>query len=307
VGTPRTFAYCLTVTALPEPAHLRAVSEPAGQPLDGDGLALAYAALERVRREHRLVRLSVVIDDPVLGRQVLVAPRGELPPTLDESSGWSAEPPIDEPSTDLELAVALCRTTLRVEVPASPIDTAELALRRLDGVEIVAVDADVIRIQVGPLAPDQVARQAIGVVKAHLDRTVVVEVTRAHPAGIRASAEPSSVSSPVLELVAVRTLPESGELEVHLRAGEARTIGRASLTRGLVGAAEATLAAWHSLSGDPVRRLAWARTIETSADARFIVAAAIEVAATLDTAYGIGTGRNPMEAAVRATTDALSP
>jgi hypothetical protein len=306
VGTLEHSPTVFTVTALPEPSHLRAVNEPARESLDGDGLALAYAALERVRSEHGFDRLSVSLDDPVLGRQVLVVPRGELPSTLDERSGWSAEPLIDAPTTDLELAVALCRTTLRIEVPASPVDTAELALRRLEGVHAVAVDGDVIRVQVGASASGRVATEAIGVVKAHLDRTVVVEITRADGAPTPPPPEPSPASSHTVELVAVRTAPESGELEVHLRAGEVRTVGRASLTRGLVGAAEATLEAWHARPGAPVRRVAWARTVETSADARFVVAVAIEVPAAQGVAHGIGTGPNPIEAAVRATTDALS-
>jgi hypothetical protein len=294
------------VTALPEPSHLRAVNESARESLDGDGLALAYAALERVRSEHHLDRLSVSLDDPVLGRQVLAVPRGELPSTVDERSGWSAEPIIDAPSTDLELAVALCRTTLRVEAPASPVDAAELALRRLEGVQAVAVDGDVIRVHVGASASDRIATQAIGAVKAHLDRTVVVEVTRAGGVPTPPPAEPSPASSHPLELVAVRTAPESGELEVHLRVGDVRTVGRASLTRGLVGAAEATLEAWHARPGAPVRRVAWARTVETSADARFVVAVAIEVPEAHSVTHGIATGPNPMEAAVRAATDALA-
>jgi hypothetical protein len=294
------------VTALPESSHLRAVNWPTPDSLDGDGLALAYAALERVRSEHRLHRLSVVLDDPVLGRQVVVVPRGELPSSVDERVGWSAEPRIDEPSTDLELAVALCRSTLRVEVPASPIDAAELALRRLEGVEAVAVDGDVIRVQVGASASDRVSTDAIGVVKAHLDRTVVVELTRVGAAPAPPPPEPSPVGWFALEVIAVRTAPESGELEVHLRAGEVRTVGRSSLTRGLVGAAEATLEAWHARPGAPVRRVAWARTVETSADARFVVAVAIEAPATQGVSHGIGTGPNPVEAAVQATTDALT-
>jgi hypothetical protein len=284
------------------------VNWPAPESLDRDGLALAYAALERVRSEHHLRRLSVLLDDPVLGRQILVVPRGELPSTIDERAGWSAEPPIDAPSTDLELAVALCRTTLRVEVPANPIDAAELALRRLEGVEAVAVDSegDVIRMQVGPSASDRVATEAIEVVKAHLDRTVIVEVTRAGGAPAPPPAEPTPVSWFALEVVAIQTAPESGELEVHLRAGEVRTVGRAPLSRGLVGAAEATLEAWHARPGAPLRRVAWARTVETSTDARFVVAVAIEAPATQAVTHGIGTGPNPIEAAVRATTDALA-
>ena len=282
------------------------MTSPTPESLAGDGLALAYAALERVRSEHRLHRLSVVVVDPVLGHQVLVVPRGELPASGDDRVGWAAEPPIEEPSTDLELAVALCRTALRVEVPANPVDSTELALRRLEGVEAVAVEGDVIRIQVGASASARVAADALGVVRANLDRTVVVELTRAGGKPAPAPPEASPASS-ALEVVAVRTAPESGELEVHLRAREVRTIGRASLTRGLVGAAEATLDAWHARPGAPARRVTWARAVETSADGRFVVAVAIEApAATPGMRHGIGTGPNPVEAAVHATADALT-
>jgi hypothetical protein len=295
------------VTALPEPSHLRAVTWPSSESLDRDGLALAYAALERLRSEHGLHRLSVVVDDPVLGRQVLVVPRGELPTSVDDRVGWSADPLIEEPATDLDLAVALCRTTLRVEAPADPVDSTELALRRLEGVEAVAVDGDVIRVQVGPSASAAVAADAISVVRAHLERSVVVELTRADRTAAPAPPAPAPpVGRAALEVVAVRTAPESGELEVHLRAAEVRTIGRASLTRGLVGAAEATLDAWHARPGAPARRVAWARAVETSADGRFVVAVAIEAPATQGVSHGIGTGPNPVEAAVHATADALA-
>jgi hypothetical protein len=297
------------VTARPESWHLRAVARPARESLDGDGLALAYAALERVRAEHRLFRLSVLVDDPRLGRQVLVVPRGELPCTVDERAGWSAEPPLEEPTTDIELAVALCRIVLQVEVPTRPVDVVELALRRLEGVDAVAfdVDGDVIRVRVAGSASDTVAADALRVVKTELDHTVVVEVVRAGGAPVAAPAATAPVGDgSAVEVVAVQAAPESGELEIHLRAGDVRTVGRAALTRGLVGAAEATLEAWHARPGAPTRRVAWARTVETSADARFVVAVALETPAAHTVAHGIGAGPNPIDAAVQATVDALS-
>jgi hypothetical protein len=293
------------VTALPEPPHLRAVDRPDRDPLEGDGLALAYAALERVRAEHLLRRLSVRIDDPQLCCQLLAVPRGELPTAVDEHAGWSAEPLLAGPSTDIELAVAVCRTALRVDVPASPMDTVELALRRLEGVEAVAigVDRDIIRLRVGSSASETLVDDVLGVVKAQLDRTVVIEVTRAEQP---APAAPPAVDHDDLNVVAVRTAPENGELEVHLRVGEVRTVGRSALTRGLVGAADAVLEAWHARPGAPARRVSWARTVETSTDARFAVTVALDVPATATVTYGIGTGTNPVEAAVHATVDALN-
>lgn len=293
------------MTALPEPSRLRAVNGSPPPELDGDGLALAYAALERVRAEHGLERLSVTVDDPILGRQVLVVPRGTPASATDAEPGWSSRPPIDAATTDLDLAVALCRTALRVEATESP-DRVELELRRLVGVEAVAIETDVIRVQVRPSAPDGIADEVLGVVKAQFDRTVVIEVTRAAPAAASGSGgQPTRASSPNVEVIAVRTAPESRELEVHLRVGEVRTVGRVSLTRGLVGAAQATLEAWHAGREGAARRVAWARTVETSVNARFVVAVALEQTASPAVAYGIGTGRNPMEAAVFATADAL--
>jgi hypothetical protein len=295
------------VTARPESSPVRAVAGPARESLDGDGLSLAYAALERVRAEHRLLRLSVRVDDPRLGPQVLVVPRGELPCTVDEHEGWSAEPPLEEPTTDIELAAALCRIVLQVAVPTSPVDVVEFALRRLEGVDAVAfdVDGDSIRVRVAGSASDTVAADALRVVKAQLDHTVVVELVRAGNVPV-----PTPVATAprrngfAVEVIAVQTAPESGELEIHLRAGEIRTVGRAALTRGLVGAAEATLEAWHARPGAPARRVAWARTVETSPDPRFVVVVALETPAHRVT-HGIGTGPNPIDAAVQATVDAL--
>ena len=63
------------VIAVPEHPHLRAVPSLEGDPLEGDSLTLAYAALKRVRAERGLQRLTVAVDDPRLGRQLFVAPR----------------------------------------------------------------------------------------------------------------------------------------------------------------------------------------------------------------------------------------
>lgn len=75
---------------MPEP-HLRAVNAPDVVGLSGDGLTLAYAALKRVRVEHRLDRLAIAVDDARLGHQVLVVPRGQpAPAQLDPERGWHA-------------------------------------------------------------------------------------------------------------------------------------------------------------------------------------------------------------------------
>jgi hypothetical protein len=124
----------------------------------------------------------------------------------------------------------------------------------------------------------------------------------------RAVVPPDSISwapDAPLEVVAVHTEPETGELEVHLRGGDVRTLGRAT-SRGLVGAATATLEAWHARPGAPRRAIGWARTVETSTDGRFVVAVALEDSQRVTVAHGIGSGANPLEAAVAATVDALT-
>jgi len=302
------------VIAVPEPPHLRAVPSSGGGPLEGEGLALAYAALERVRTERGLQRLTIAVDDPRLGRQRFAAPRGELADHIEPGTSWSTEPS-GEPGADLELAVALCGVVLRASTiepgALDPFDALELELRRLDGVEAVAGDAgqDVVRIQLGPgHAGGDVARAALALVKARIARSVVVEVVGAQgDAGARPDLAPIFwAPTPPLELIAVREDAETGELEVHLRGGEIRTIGRAPRAHGPAGAAEAALAAWRDRPGTPPRAVAWVREVETAADGRSVVAVALEGPGHVTVAHGIGTASNPLEATVQATIDALS-
>ena len=303
------------VTAMPEPPRLRAVNASDGDPLERDGLALVYAALERTRTDLGLERLTVAVDDARLGRQLLTAPRVELPAPLDPGSGWVAEPPLDGGGGEVDIVRALCRLALRTaavdDAAATPFDRVELALRGLDAIEAVALDADhdVLRVQaVAGTAHDDVAGRSLAIVKAQLDRSVVVELVRVGagaPAGKATEPIEWAPAAPV-EVLAVRTDHEHAELEVHLRGGDVRTVGRAPVSRGLMGAAEATLAAWHGRPGAPLRTVAWARTVETSADARFVVAVALEDARLVTVAHGIAEGPNPLEAAVRATVDALA-
>ncbi len=295
---------------MPEPPSLRAVDPPDDDPLEGDGLSLAYASLERLRAEHDLDRLTVAVDVPHLGRQLLAVPRGTLPASLDPERVWAAEPGLEERGTELDLAVALCRLALR-SPPASsgsPPDVVELGLRGLEGVEAVALTDDVVRVQVGASAGDDVAARALDIVRAQLQGSVVVEVIR-----VGAAAPPRPALAPIswapmapLEILAIRDDPDHAELEVHIRGGAVRTVGRAPLDRGLVGAAEATLDAWQNRPGAAPRAVAWARTVESSTDERVVVAVALEDPRRVTVAHGIGAGASAVEAAVRATTDALS-
>ena len=295
---------------MPGPPSRRAGDGGAGDPLEGDGLSLAYASLERLRRVHELDRLTVAVEVPQLGRQLLTVPRGALPGALGSSRVWAAEPEVDAPGAELELAVALCRLALRSPSgpPGSSTDVVELGLRGLEGVEAVTVTEDVVRVQAGPTAVDDLAPRALGIVRSELQHSVVVEVVR-----VATGAAPRSPLAPIswapvapLEILAIRDDPAHAELEVHVRGGAIRTVGRAPLARGLVGAAEATLDAWHDRPGAPPRAVAWARTVEDGTGDRVVVAVALEDPRHVTVAHGIGAGAGAAEAAVRATTDALS-
>ena len=149
---------------------------------------------------------------------------------------------------------------------------------------------------------------ALDVIRSRFDRSVVVEVVR-HGAGMPAGAGApiSWVPGSPFELLAVRTDQELGELEVHLGDGDVRTVGRAPLRDGIIGAAHAALDAWHRRpAARPARSVGWARTVEAAAGTRVVVAVALEDAGHITVAHGIGEGTNSFEAAAHATVDALS-
>jgi hypothetical protein len=111
-------------------------------------------------------------------------------------------------------------------------------------------------------------------------------------------------------IVAVRGDPETGTIEVHLRRGERRTIGRAPMADGLAGAAASVLDALRqhdvALDLEHEGRIAWVRTVKTTLHGRFVVAVGLGPGGE-GSRQGIGTGSDPVEAATRATLDALRP
>lgn len=135
---------------------------------------------------------------------------------------------------------------------------------------------------------------------ARIDRPAAGPV--AAPTTPRAPAAPA----PAAELVAIRSVPEAGEIEVHLVVGGTRAIGRAPLARGLAGAAEAVLVGMRQL--DPTlgdRAPVWVRTVETTADGRFVVAVSLSDPSGQER-HGIATGTSPIDGAARATTLAMN-
>ena len=102
--------------------------------------------------------------------------------------------------------------------------------------------------------------------------------------------------------------PDTDELEVHLIHDGRRTIGRAPASRGLVGAAEATIDAIRGLGAPITPRAQWARVLDGNGDDRELVAVAVAADADEPTLnYGLAAGASAIDAAARSTLDALEP
>ncbi len=136
------------------------------------------------------------------------------------------------------------------------------------------------------------------------ERRVPADVP-APPSQLRPPPEPLRRLPTTPTLLAVRSVPEDGEIEVHLAVGIVRAVGRAPLARGLAGAAEAVLIGMSQL--DPATAgwiPAWVRTVETTSDGRFVVATSLS-GTDGGHRHGIATGASPIEAAARATAVAM--
>jgi hypothetical protein len=293
------------------------------------GLVGLRAHLERVAARLAVRSLTVVVDDPDLGRQAFRVGTGAVESgAINAGTGVLTDPAVPAPGLDVELLVALCAASLRVDVLRGTADaTGELALRRLPGVFAVELEEDgdltICRLHVDDDAPDDVGRVAARALPTSGATRLVVEVVRAartpsppamtppSPASGESAGEHDSIAGSfaadddAISLLAVRSVPEDGEIEVHLALGGARAVGRAPLSRGLAGAAEAVLAAATQVATHARWRPSWVRTVETTADGHFVVAAALVDPEAEQHRHGIATGSSPIEAAARATVGAL--
>jgi hypothetical protein len=325
--------------AAPEPVPtLRAVDGPTGvvappardaasgggpAPLAGrHGLSLAYAVLGRLVDEHGLARATVVVDDADLGRQLLLdrrRPLGEADIARFDAfveragAGLHAAPPLEPDAVDHDLVVALVETALRVAALEGSVSTTdahdllEIAVRRIAGVHAVVVDPEsgVVQVLATTDAPADLARQVVDLATSFLDGAVAVEIIR--NAGSGAAAGEHDLLTwrfERTELVAVTNTFETQEIEVHVRRGGVRTIGRAPAARGLTGAVEATLQALAEMGGGPERELEWVRTIETTSQRRFLVAVALRDPSGT-TSFGLADEGTPIAAAAHAALNAI--
>jgi hypothetical protein len=222
------------------------------------------------------------------------------------------------------------------------LDDLELELRMLPGVRAAGFDTqdDVLFVQLhmadSPAEPEAMSATRIAARHA-ADRSVAVEIARWRTYVPPAPAEVTdadvyvdlSSDLPLVadfapleapgagsdsadrksrpRLLAVLVFPDTDELEVHLIHDGRRTIGRAPASRGLVGAAEATIDAIRALGAPIAPRAHWARVLDGNGDGRELVAVAVAADADEPTLnYGLAAGASAIDAAARSTLDALN-
>ncbi len=213
------------------------------------------------------------------------------------------------------------------------LDDLELELRKLPGVRAAGFDTRddllIVQLHVVPGAGSEgsLPIAATRIAARHADRPVAVEVVRwrdapqgplSRPEEAPAPVAPAAPAEPVVEaaapaeattgrmrLLAVLSFPDTDELEVHLILDGRRTIGRAPASRGLVAALDATLAAVKDFGFplDPTPQ--WARGLESTAE-EALVAVALDEGDGGSVLYGVAAGATPIDAAARATLDAIN-
>ncbi|HEY5172092.1 MAG TPA: hypothetical protein VIK54_10240 [Acidimicrobiia bacterium] len=222
------------------------------------------------------------------------------------------------------------------------IDDLELELRKLPGVRAAGFEDndDMLLVQLhvearpesdrSRRAADQpVPVSASRIAARHSDRPVAVEVVRWRSAPVVAPqpllpASPAPVGVVGVEVVAadaeaageqtrarllaVLAFPDTDELEVHLVLDGKRTIGRAPVSKGIEGAVQATIDAVHDLGTEIHARIGWARPLDEAGDQdQVVVAVALDgVDSRSPLRYGLAAGTSLIDAAARATLDALN-
>ena len=109
-----------------------------------------------------------------------------------------------------------------------------------------------------------------------------------------------------IELLLVSTSPDNDEIEVHLNLADTRTIGRSPSSRGLLGAIDSTVDAIGELVGVNDFHGEWARSLEPGSEHASLVAVGLINEDGTETRHGIAGGSSPIEAAARATLNALN-
>ncbi len=215
------------------------------------------------------------------------------------------------------------------------LDDLEFELRKLPGVRAAGFDdrGDVLMVQLH-LAADRTSTDdhdvplpiaATRIATRHSDRPVAVEVVRwrdaptlapetndkVTPIGPAANAGSVGQAAPLEDefrprLLAVLSFPDTDELEVHLVLAGRRTIGRAPASAGLISAANATIDAVHNLGVDINPTANWARPIDSPDTVVVMVEIVVPDGEAQNVLYGVSGGASTIDAAARATLDALN-
>jgi hypothetical protein len=221
------------------------------------------------------------------------------------------------------------------------IDDLELELRKLPGVRAAGFEEldDMLLVQLhvsesaevinrSDRSDQPVTVSASRIAARHSDRPVAIEVVRwrvappttreleaATPLGTTPGTTPDTTDTTEVapepsrpRLLAVLAFPDTDELEVHLVSGGKRTIGRAAVSQGIEGTVAATIDALRDLGTDVNPRVKWAHALdEVGDDDQVVVAVALEdVDDSSWSQYGMASGTSLIDAAARATLDALN-
>jgi hypothetical protein len=184
-----------------------------------------------------------------------------------------------------------------------PVSASRIAARHSDR----PVAVEVVRWRSAPAAATVAAPVEIAepIVVAAVDETAEVIV-----AAVGETAEVIVVEASRPRLLAVLAFPDTDELEVHLVLDGRRTIGRAAARRGIDAAVEATIDAVHELGlqSGLAPRPRWVRALEDAGYGdEVVVAVALEgVDDRRSVQYGMAPGASLIDAAARATLDALN-
>jgi len=283
-----------------------------GRDLPPPGLAGLYAALEHTAAQEGFDAIGVAVDDPDLGRQVFAAGADAAAALAvlgaDPDRDWWATPTPDEPPAALTALLALAAAALRLGLLAGDQDPAaalEIAIRSMPGVAGVRRRGSTLEVAVHEGHRADVLDRLSGAAPSVATVVVLEAAGGRRPTGTGTA----GASAGRAELVAVRSQPETGEVEVHLRLGDRRTVGRGPLARSGAAAVTATLEALTEL--DPEHdelvglRVGWVRTIDTTPNREFLVAVSIRRDQE-SPLYGLASGASPIEAAARAALHACN-
>jgi hypothetical protein len=183
-----------------------------------------------------------------------------------------------------------------------PVSASRIAARHSDR----PVAVEVVRWRSAPVvAPQPVLPASPATLDVVAADVVAADVVAAEvvAADVEAAGEPARA-----RLLAVLAFPDSDELEVHLVLDGKRTIGRAPVSKGIEGAVQATIDAVRDLGTEVRTRIGWARQLEDAGDDEQVVVAValVGVDSRSPLRYGLSAGTSLIDAAARATLDALN-